>query len=80
MTNSFCRWPLLSIFALAWAIEKRCSSIAERYLISLVSLPSFTFRYGLSMNPYLLMRACVASELMRPMFGPSGVSIGQMRP
>ena len=24
--------------------------------------------------------AQLASELMRPMFGPSGVSIGQMRP
>ena len=39
-----------------------------------------TLRYGLSMKPYLLTRANVASELMRPMFGPSGVSIGQMRP
>ena len=35
---------------------------------------------GLSMKPYLLTRANVASELIRPMFGPSGVSIGQMRP
>ena len=35
---------------------------------------------GRSMKPYLLTRAKVASELMRPMFGPSGVSIGQMRP
>ena len=32
------------------------------------------------MKPYLLTRAKVASELMSPMFGPSGVSIGQMRP
>ena len=26
------------------------------------------------------LRAYVASELIRPMFGPSGVSIGQIRP
>ncbi len=32
------------------------------------------------MKPYSLMRAKQESELMRPMFGPSGVSIGQMRP
>jgi hypothetical protein len=32
------------------------------------------------MNPYLFTRAKVARELMRPIFGPSGVSIGQMRP
>jgi hypothetical protein len=32
------------------------------------------------MKPYLLTRAKVDSELIRPMFGPSGVSIGQMRP
>ena len=37
-------------------------------------------RYGLSMKPYLFTRAKVASELIRPIFGPSGVSIGQMRP
>jgi hypothetical protein len=39
-----------------------------------------TLRYGVSMKPYLFTRAKVASELIRPMFGPSGVSIGQMRP
>ena len=45
-----------------------------------VTWPSLHRRYGLSMKPYLLTRAKVASELIRPMFGPSGVSIGQMRP
>ena len=45
-----------------------------------VTLPSTILRYGLSMKPYLLTRAKVASELIRPIFGPSGVSIGQMRP
>ena len=39
-----------------------------------------TRRYGVSMKPNELMRAKVASEPMRPMFGPSGVSIGHMRP
>ena len=37
-------------------------------------------RYGVSTKPYSLTRAYVDSDAMRPMFGPSGVSIGQMRP
>ena len=37
-------------------------------------------RYGVSMNPYWLILPYVASDPMSPMFGPSGVSIGQMRP
>ena len=37
-------------------------------------------RYGVSRKPYSLVRAYSASELMRPMFGPSGVSIGHTRP
>ena len=37
-------------------------------------------RYGVSTKPYSLTRANVESDAMRPMFGPSGVSIGQMRP
>ena len=32
------------------------------------------------MKPKELMRAKDASEPIRPMFGPSGVSIGHMRP
>src|SRR2546427_7066968 len=32
------------------------------------------------MKPYSFRRAYRASELIRPMFGPSGVSIGQTRP
>ena len=39
-----------------------------------------TLRYGVSMNPWLFVLAYVASDPSRPMFGPSGVSIGQMRP
>ncbi len=40
----------------------------------------FNFPERVSMKPYSLTRACVARELMRPAFGPSGVSIGQRRP
>jgi hypothetical protein len=39
-----------------------------------------TLRYGVSMKPNSLMREKHDIELIRPMFGPSGVSIGQMRP
>ena len=42
--------------------------------------PLTTFRYGVSMNPNGLTLACEASEPIRPMFGPSGVSIGHIRP
>ena len=47
---------------------------------SSTTTPLITLRYGLSMKPYSLMRAKQESEEIRPMFGPSGVSIGQMRP
>ena len=39
-----------------------------------------TLRYGLSMKPNSLTRAKVDRAPMRPMFGPSGVSIGHIRP
>ena len=39
-----------------------------------------TLRYGVSMKPNSFVRAYVDSDEIRPMFGPSGVSIGQMRP
>ena len=48
--------------------------------MSSVILPSTTLRYGVSRKPYLLVRANTASELIRPMFGPSGVSMVQTRP
>jgi len=32
------------------------------------------------MKPYALTRAKVAKLPIKPMFGPSGVSMGQMRP
>ena len=56
------------------------SSIAERKSISFVTLLSVTRRYGVSKKPYSFVRANKASELIKPMFGPSGVSIGQTRP
>ena len=80
VTRSLTNLPLASSGALAWAMVYFASSIADRYMTSSVTRLSLTRRYGLSMKPYLLTRAKVASELIRPMFGPSGVSIGQMRP
>ena len=50
------------------------------YLISLVTLPLVTLRYGVSMKPNSFTRAYVDSAPIRPMFGPSGVSIGHIRP
>ena len=48
--------------------------------MSLVTLPFFTFRYGVSTKPRSLMREYVVSDVISPMFGPSGVSIGHIRP
>ncbi len=45
-----------------------------------MTAPASTLRYGVSTKPNSLTRAKVDSEAMRPMFGPSGVSMGQMRP
>ena len=45
-----------------------------------MTFPFVTTRYGVWMNPNSLTVANEASEPMRPMFGPSGVSIGHMRP
>ena len=66
--------------AFAWATTYSSSSSAARYTISSVTLPLTTLRYGDSMKPNSLTRAKVARAPMRPMFGPSGVSIGHMRP
>ena len=70
--------PSMGVFA--WAMTKFSPSTAERYSISSVTLPFFTFRYGASIKPYSFTRAYVASETMSPMFGPSGVSMGQILP
>ena len=53
---------------------------AETRSTSSVTRPLSTLRYGVSTKPYSFTRAKVDSDAMRPMFGPSGVSIGQMRP
>ena len=66
--------------ALAWATAKSSSSLAESQWSSSVTLPCFTTRYGVSMKPSSLMRAKVERLVMRPMFGPSGVSMGHIRP
>ena len=58
-----------------------CASCeASRYTISSVTLPFWTTRYGVWMKPNSETVAYEASAPMRPMFGPSGVSIGHMRP
>jgi DNA-directed RNA polymerase subunit beta len=52
-------------------------------LASMATVSEFGFvttRYGVSTNPNGLMRPYDDSEPIRPMFGPSGVSIGHMRP
>ena len=72
--------PSLSIGALACAMMYEPSSTADRYSKSSVTFPSTTRRYGVSRKPYSLQRENTDSELIRPMFGPSGVSIGHRRP
>ena len=48
--------------------------------MSSVTLPLTTRRYGVWMKPNSDTVANDASEPIRPMFGPSGVSIGHIRP
>ena len=56
------------------------SSSARSHTTSSVSLPFVTLRYGVIRKPYSSTEAYIARLEMRPMFVPSGVSIGQMRP
>ena len=79
-TSSSVNFPFLSILEFAWAIVNLVSSIAERYSILSSTFPSLTFLYGLSINPYLLILEYVDKLFIKPMFGPSGVSIGQILP
>ena len=79
-TRSATNFPRLSISALAWAMTTCSSSSAVRKMMSSETVPASTRRYGVSMNPNSLIRAYVESDEMSPMFGPSGVSIGQIRP
>ena len=79
-TNSSVIRPSLSICILACAIVYFSSSIADKYSILSVTIPFINFLYGLSRNPYLFTRENVAKLLINPIFGPSGVSIGHIRP
>ena len=45
-----------------------------------MTFPFLTIRYGVWTKPNSDTVAIDASEPIRPMFGPSGVSIGHMRP
>ena len=65
---------------LACAISSSASCVASRRTISSVTTPSLTTRYGVVTKPKSLTSAKLDSEPIRPMFGPSGVSIGHMRP
>ena len=49
-------------------------------MISSVTLPDLTTLYGVWTKPNSDTVAIDESEPIRPMFGPSGVSIGHMRP
>ena len=69
-----------SISALAWAMTFCSSSLASRWTILSVTRPSSTTRYGVVTKPCSDTSANEESEPIRPMFGPSGVSIGHMRP
>ena len=44
--------PLSSTGSLACAIRRSCSSVASRWTISSVSVPSLTTRYGVVTKPY----------------------------
>ena len=66
--------------AFAWATAYSSSAFASIQMILSVTLPFFTTRYGVSMKPRSLICENVVSDVISPMFGPSGVSIGHMRP
>ena len=79
-TSSSVIFPFLSIIEFAWAIVYLVSSIADKYSIVFSTIPFLTFLYGLSIKPYLLILEYVDKLLIKPMFGPSGVSIGHILP
>ena len=75
--------PSSSSGVFALAIIYLSSSLAVRYSYSLDTLgfsPLTTFKYGVWINPYSSVFAYVESELINPIEGPSGVSIGQILP
>ena len=70
-------------FASTLPVDDFTSSVGMRFSswrLKFFEISCCTTRYGVSMNPKSLTTPKVASEPIRPMFGPSGVSIGQMRP
>ena len=72
--------PVLESYGVfAGAMMWFSSSSAVIQSIWSVTLPSTTRRYGASMKPYSLTCAYNEREPIRPMLGPSGVSIGHMR-
>ncbi len=79
-TVSPTRCPFLSTGEVASAITNFSPSIADRYSTFSVTLPSTTFLYGTSINPNSLTLAYVASDVINPMLGPSGVSTGHILP
>ena len=79
-TRSSTNLLFLSSITFAWAITCSASSIADKYIISSVTLPFVTFLYGVSIKPYWFVLEYDAKELINPIFGPSGVSIGQTLP
>ena len=77
--------PSASIGSLACTTLYLSSSSAVRYTTSSVTTGFLgsvlsSLLYGASTKPYSLIRAYVASELISPMLGPSGVSIGHILP
>ncbi len=56
-----------------------CAAVKYTALLVLTT-PFSTFQYGVSINPNLLTRPYVASVPIKPIFGPSGVSIGHILP
>ena len=72
--------PWLSVSVSAGASLSRLSSSARSFTTSSVILPLWALRYGVVRNPYSSISLKMASDEISPMFVPSGVSIGQMRP
>ena len=68
---------VLLMFTFGFAFNATQSFIIST---SLVTLPFTTFRYGVSIKPYSLIRAYEAKFSTKPMLAPSGVSTTQIRP
>ncbi len=82
VTLSSMKYPFSSIGSSDLAITYKSSSSAVIYTISFVALLFLgsILLYGVSIKPYSLTLAKVAKEFIRPILGPSGVSIGHILP